>query len=146
MDKSVKVLIGMVIAVIILFILNQVIGNKSVNVSNTDSYITINSEKIVSIYDKLGEKTITKVTDGTDKSGNYIEITYNGISVSEVASYITELGELDYVLTEANDNKVVVAKESSKEGMVLSVAINYSENSTVIKYARGSGTITRNQE
>lgn len=144
MDKSVKILIGMVIAVVILFILDQIIKPSKVSVSSSDRYITISSEKMPSIYDKLGEKLITEVTDGTDKSGKYIAITYSDIKIDEIASYIVELGNLGYALTESSDNNATLAKEASKDGVILSIAISYSESKTTIKYARGTGTLTRN--
>lgn len=142
MNKSTKVLIGMIIVTIILFVLNQVISNKP-KVTNKDANITINSEQMPSIYNKLGEKTITKISEGNDKTGKYIEIVYSDIALTELADYITELGNLNYALTSSSDNSAILAKESSSKGKILTISITYSKNDTTIKYARGTGTLTR---
>lgn len=144
MSNGTKVLIVMVIVTISLFIINTVINNNKKQVLNTDKYIVIYDENIPSIYDSLGEKVINSQSEGYDKTGKYIEIKYQNITIADISTYAIALGNLDYVLTSSSTDSAVLAATSKDSGKIITISIKYTKAETTIRYSKGAGTLTKN--
>lgn len=143
MDKSVKVLIILLGVALILFVTNLVIDNNTSKDYSNSEYIEIKGEKIDSIYNVVGSKKITKVNEGIDSTGNYIEITYSDLTISEIKMYIDKFKEKDYALISSETEKLVIANESKETGKIITITIKLLDDETVIKYSKGNGTLER---
>ena len=142
-DNNVKVLIVMIGIVIILFLANVFI-NKDKKIDYTkENYIEIKGETLPSIYKIIGEKKILETTDGSDNTGNYIEIVYEDLSIIEIADYFTYFRENNYVLVSSDDKNAVIVNESKDSGKIITITANFLEDKTRIKYSKGNGTLTR---
>jgi len=98
MDKSVKILIILLGIALILFVTNLVIDNNTSKDYSNAKYIEIKGEKIDSIYNVVGSKQITKVNEGIDTTGNYIEITYSDYKSKldlNNSAYLTNSGKVE---------------------------------------------------
>jgi len=143
MDKSVKILIILLGIALILFVTNLVIDNNTSKDYSNAKYIEIKGEKIDSIYNVVGSKQITKVNEGIDTTGNYIEITYSDLTISEIKMYIDKFKEKDYALISSETEKLVIVNESKESGKIITITIKLLDDKTVIKYSKGNGTLER---
>ncbi|MDD3187067.1 MAG: hypothetical protein PHD02_01165 [Bacilli bacterium] len=143
MSKGFKVAIVLALVAVGLFVTNMLMNNNKVKISNTDSVITIESDTFPSIYSLIGERNITNVEEGINSSGKYIWLTYDDVTLEDASLYIIDLADAGYYLDEADQNNAVVVKESSEDGYVMSIEINYDSEGTIVKYSRGAGTITQ---
>ncbi|MEG1647796.1 MAG: hypothetical protein RRY16_02630 [Bacilli bacterium] len=144
MNKVTKTLIVMSVIAVVLFSINFFINKKDKKNYENENYITIKGENIPSIYSVIGEKKVIGIKDGTDKTGHYIELVYDSaLKLTEVSEYLAYLGKQNYALISATENDCVVAIESKDIGKILTVIVKYADEKTIIKYSKGSGTITR---
>lgn len=143
MDKSVKILIILLGVALILFVTNLVIDNNTSKDYSNAKYIEIKGEKIDSIYNVIGSKKITKVNEGIDSTGNYIEITYSDLKISEITDYMAKFKAKNYALISSDAEKVVIANESKETGKIITITIKLLDDETVIKYSKGNGTLER---
>ena len=142
-DNNIKVLIAMLCVVLVLFLANAFINkNNKIDYTNKE-YIEIKGENIPSIYKLIGNKKILEATNGTDNTGNYIEITYQDLSIIEIADYFTYFRENNYVLISSDENNAVIATESNDSGKIITITANFLNDKTKIKYSKGNGTLTR---
>ena len=144
MDKNVKVLIVMICIVAVLYIANIFINNEDKVDYTNEEYIELNGENIPSVYKIIGEKEVIETSNGTDNTGDYIEITYNDLDVLEVANYFTYFKNNNYVLISSDESNAVIANESNEQGKIITVTVNFLEDKTKIKYSKGSGELRRN--
>ena len=143
MDKSVKILIILLGVALILFVTNLIIDNNTNKDYSNSEYIEIKGEKIDSIYNVVGSKKITKVDEGIDSTGNYIEITYSDLKISEITDYMAKFKAKNYALISSDAEKVVIANESKETGKIITITIKLLDDETVIKYSKGNGTLER---
>lgn len=143
MDKNVKVLIIMIGIVAILYIANLLVNKESKIDYTNEEYINLKEENIPSVYKIIGEKKIIDTKNGTDNTGNYIEIIYSDLDILEIADYFTYFRENDYVLISSDKSNAVIACESIEKGKIITITVAFKENETIIKYSKGNGTLTR---
>jgi len=143
MDKNVKILIMLLGVALILFVTNLVIDNNTSKDYSNSEYIEIKGEKIDSIYNVVGSKQITKVNEGIDSTGNYVEITYSNLKISEITDYMDKFKEKNYALISSDAEKIVIANESKEKGKIITITIKLLDDKTVIKYSKGNGTLER---
>lgn len=143
MDKSYKVLIIMAVIVVILFFANMIINNGKKTDYTKEEYINLKNEEIPSIYKIIGEKKMIDTTEGTDNTGYYIEITYEKIEILEIADYITHFRNNNYTLISSSENSAVIANESKEKGKIITITVNFLDETTKLKYSKGNGILTR---
>lgn len=144
MDKNVKILLGMLVLTVVLFGLNLFLNREEKNEYAKEEYIEIKGESIPTIYKLIGEKKITDVKTGIDSTGNYVELTYQNLSFSELTDYLKEFKDKDYVLISSSEDSATIVGESTEEGKIITILFERLETDTKIKYSKGSGVLTRN--
>lgn len=120
--------------------------------SSTAKTVEINKDSLPSVYAVLGKKKITGTSKSIENGVHTLELTYakGSISEDEIFEYTDALRDLGFLVTvglEENPSEMrwQVGKESQVNGHVILIDFFYSENqSVVIRYATGEGTITPN--
>lgn len=120
--------------------------------SSTAKTVEINKDSLPSVYAVLGKKKITGTSKSIENGVHTLELTYakGSISEDEIFEYTDALRDLGFLVTvglEENPSEMrwQVGKASQVSGHVILVDFFYSENqSVVIRYATGEGTITPN--
>ena len=145
MKKVLKVLLGIIIGIVVIGAILLGVAFFAVNGQTTKKEITFGDEDIPTIYAVVGERKVISVGSGITDKFSYTKVTYDEdvISNDDVAEYVSHLkDEEDFVVTENESNLLQLAKESEEEGELLLVNIMKENDSTVIEYRKGEGTLT----
>lgn len=144
MDKTYKILIVVGTIFLVLFGIQFIQkGSGKIDYATVEK-IEIKKEQIPSLYysSKVNHK-VSNVLEGNDDTGAYIELTYDNVSLNEITEYLQSLAQNGYVIVESLENKVIIVKESSENGKVITIETNYAIDKTKIKYSKGTGIINK---
>lgn len=142
-DKRVKIAIFLVVITVVLFGVNMLV-NKKEDIDYTNLfYINVGKEKVPSLYSIIGLKNISDTIYGSDKTGEYVEITYEDVSLNELTIYINSFKDDNYELVSSNKDRAVIVNETD-DGKIITIETLYNEDFTKIKYSKGNGILTRN--
>lgn len=120
--------------------------------SSTAPKVEVGGEVLPSLYSVVGEKKITGTSKGISMGLAEVELTYHGVSLEELNSYIEFLVSDGYMITQeasatGNGQSYQVGKEASKEGNIILISFYFEDGgATIINYAVGTGTITPKAE
>ena len=116
--------------------------------SSTAPTVEIGGEVLPSLYSVVGEKKITGTSKSISTGLAEVELTYQGVSIDELNSYIESLISDGYLVTQeasatGSGQGYQIGKEASTEGNIILISFYFEDGgSTVINYAVGAGTIT----
>jgi len=145
------VLLGIVGAVAGLLIIGGVITLVFSN-QQTRTEITFGGDTIPTVYTIVGERKVSGVESGVNRSGGVTTrtttLSYQAgvISEDDLELYIGTLIEKnDFLITRAfNGSSMQIGKESVDSGKILVVEVNFNAlGSTVFTYTKVDGTLTR---
>ncbi|MBC5648698.1 hypothetical protein [Christensenella tenuis] len=120
--------------------------------SSTAPTVEVGGEVLPSLYSVVGEKKITGTSKSISTGLAEVELTYQGVAVDELNSYIESLVSDGYMITQeasaTEDGQTYqIGKEASKEGNIILISFYFEDGgSAVINYAVGAGTITPEAE
>lgn len=116
--------------------------------SSTAPTVEVGGEVLPSLYSVVGEKKITGTSKSINTEAAEVELTYQGVALDELNSYIESLVSDGYMITQeaqaqGTGQSYQIGKEASADGRIILISFYFEDGgSTVITYTVGEGTIT----
>lgn len=145
MPKALKITLGIILALVTIFIVVLSVAFLVINKAKTAGYVEFGEDKVPTIYYVLGEKKLNNISTEVENGIASKSYTYSATELStlELNNYIEELSNQGYLITlNNNDNHVQMATESIDSGNIIIVDITQKTSEVIIVYSKGAGTLT----